>query len=126
MTENGDRSSREVVLDEIQREDQFVVVTHENPDGDALGSLIAMQGLLTALGKDCAMFIAQDEFPLPQEYQFFPLENLTPAPPADLEERTIVFLDCGNLERNPATAFQRPGAHILNIDHHHDNTRFGT
>jgi phosphoesterase RecJ-like protein len=37
-----------------------------------------------------------------------------------------VFLDCGNLERNPAEAFQRPGAHILNIDHHHDNTRFGT
>jgi phosphoesterase RecJ-like protein len=30
------------------------------------------------------------------------------------------------LERNPAEAFQRPGAHILNIDHHHDNTRFGT
>jgi phosphoesterase RecJ-like protein len=37
-----------------------------------------------------------------------------------------VFLDCGNLERNPAEAFQRPGAHILNLDHHHDNTRFGT
>jgi phosphoesterase RecJ-like protein len=37
-----------------------------------------------------------------------------------------VFLDCGNLERNPAEAFQRPGAHILNVDHHHDNTRFGT
>ena len=37
-----------------------------------------------------------------------------------------MFLDCGNLERNPAEAFQRPGAHILNIDHHHDNTRFGT
>jgi phosphoesterase RecJ-like protein len=37
-----------------------------------------------------------------------------------------VFLDCGNLERNPAVAFRRPGAHIVNIDHHHDNTRFGT
>ena len=37
-----------------------------------------------------------------------------------------MFLDCGNLERNPAEALQRPGAHILNIDHHHDNTRFGT
>ena len=37
-----------------------------------------------------------------------------------------MFLDCGNLERNPAEALQRSGAHILNIDHHHDNTRFGT
>ena len=48
------------------------------------------------------------------------------APPDDVDERTIVFLDCGNLERNPAEAFRRPGVHILNIDHHHDNTRFGT
>src|SRR6202012_205599 len=39
---------------------------------------------------------------------------------------TIVFLDCGNIDRNPADAFRRPGAHILNIDHHHDNTHFGT
>ena len=37
-----------------------------------------------------------------------------------------MFLDCGNLERNPAEALRRPGMHILNIDHHHDNTRFGT
>ena len=85
-----------------------------------------MQALLSDLGKDCAMFIAQSEFPLPQEYDFLPLNGLLTAPPGDLDERTIVFLDCGNLERNPATAFQRPGAHILNLDHHHDNTRFGT
>jgi phosphoesterase RecJ-like protein len=37
-----------------------------------------------------------------------------------------VFLDCGNLDRNPAEAFRRPGIHLLNIDHHHDNTQFGT
>jgi phosphoesterase RecJ-like protein len=105
------------------------VVTHENPDGDALGSLIAMQEILTALGKDSAMFIDSSEFPLPHEYRFFPLPGLVNTPPEDLDQRTIVFLDCGNLERNPATAFQRAGGTgltILNIDHHHDNTRFGT
>ncbi len=54
------------------------------------------------------------------------------APPDDLDERTIVFLDCGNLERNPAVAFRREAgvggskSHIVNIDHHHDNTLFGT
>ncbi len=126
MGENGIAADRELVLEELRMADKLIVVTHENPDGDALGSLIAMQGLLTALGKECAMFIAETEFPLPQEYHFFPLENLTTVPPDDLDERTIVFLDCGNLERNPATAFQHPGAHILNVDHHHDNTRFGT
>ncbi len=126
MTENGDRSSREQVLDELRTADKLIVVSHENPDGDALGSLIAMQSILTAMGKDCVMFIDASEFPLPHEYLFFPLTGLVSAPPDDLDQRTIVFLDCGNLERNPAEALQRPGAHILNIDHHHDNTHFGT
>jgi phosphoesterase RecJ-like protein len=126
MGENGASAARAQVLEELRAADKLVVVTHEHPDGDALGSLVAMQGLLAGLGKDCAMFMAQDEFPLPQEYDFLPLEGLITAPPGDLSERTIVFLDCGNLERNPATAFQHPAAHILNIDHHHDNTRFGT
>jgi phosphoesterase RecJ-like protein len=47
-------------------------------------------------------------------------------PPADVDERTVVFLDCGNLERNPAEALRREGTRIVNIDHHHDNTHFGT
>jgi phosphoesterase RecJ-like protein len=108
-------------------------VTHENPDGDALGSLIATQGILTLLGRDCLMYIDASEFPLPHEYRFFELSGLVSAPPRDLAERTIVFLDCGNLERNPAEAFRRVGGEaggadfkIVNIDHHHDNTMFGT
>jgi phosphoesterase RecJ-like protein len=126
MTTNGSRSARDQVLHELRGADKLVVVAHENPDGDALGSLIAMQGILSAIGKDCVMFIAARELPLPEEYNWFPLDGLVSEPPADVDERTIVFLDCGNLERNPAEAFRRAGMHILNIDHHHDNTRFGT
>jgi phosphoesterase RecJ-like protein len=131
MSENGQRSCRDRVLEELLAAEKLVVVTHENPDGDALGSLIAMQEILTALGKDSAMFIDGSEFPLPYEYRFFPLPGLVNTPPGDLDRRTIVFLDCGNLERNPAEAFQRPGGEagghqLINIDHHHDNTRFGT
>jgi phosphoesterase RecJ-like protein len=126
MAENGSRSSRDQALDELRAAEKSIVVTHENPDGDALGSLVAMQEILISLGKDSLMFMDANEFPLPQEYQFFSLDGHVSSPPDDLDERTIVFLDCGNLERNPATAFQRPGAHILNIDHHHDNTHFGT
>jgi phosphoesterase RecJ-like protein len=114
------------VLDELREADKLLVVTHENPDGDALGSLVAMQGILSELGKDCLMFIDRRELPLPQEYRFFPLHGLVSEPPEDLDQRTVMFLDCGNLDRNPAEAFRRPGIHILNIDHHHDNTRFGT
>src|SRR5215831_21331981 len=98
MTTNGDRSARELVLDELRDADKLLVVTHENPDGDALGSLVAMQGILSELGKDCLMFIDEREFPLPQEYRFIPLVELVSEPPADLDERTVVFLDCGNLD----------------------------
>ncbi len=126
MGENGASADRKRVLEELGAAERLIVVTHENPDGDALGSLIGMQGALTALGKDCLIFIAEADLPLPQEYRFLTLPRLVNSPPEDLDERTIVFLDCGNLERNPAEALRHPGMRILNIDHHHDNTRFGT
>jgi bifunctional oligoribonuclease and PAP phosphatase NrnA len=117
--------TRERVLERIREDARFVLATHENPDGDALGSMVGMQGLLAALGKDSAMFIAPDDLPLPNEYSIFTLEGLIQAPPADIAERTVVFLDCGNIDRNSASVL-RDGKHLLNIDHHHDNTRFGT
>jgi bifunctional oligoribonuclease and PAP phosphatase NrnA len=126
MGDNGASADRQRVLQELRSAQRLIVVAHEHPDGDALGSLIGMQGALTALGKDCLMFIDSSELPLPQEYSFLSLSGLVSSPPDDLDERTVVFLDCGNLERNPAEALQRPGMHILNIDHHHDNTHFGT
>jgi phosphoesterase RecJ-like protein len=123
---NGAATDFTKVLVELGSAERFVLVTHENPDGDALGSLVAMQEALTQLGKESRMFISPEEFPLPYEYQFFPLEGLIGVLPDDVASRTIVFLDCGNIDRNPAHELKRPGAHILNIDHHHDNTRFGS
>lgn len=123
---NGKRATRSQVLDEIRGAEKFLLGTHEHPDGDALGSLVAMHQILVAAGKDSIMFMDADEFPLPYEYRFFSLDGLVSVPPADIEERTIVFLDCGNIDRNPADALKFEGAHILNVDHHHDNTHFGT
>jgi phosphoesterase RecJ-like protein len=126
MPENGNSSSRQRTLDELRAAHKLIVVTHENPDGDALGSLLATRQILRAAGKDVEAFIDPRELPLPQEYRFLPLDDALHEPPADLAERTVVFVDCGSLERNPAEAFRRAGMHILNIDHHHDNTCFGT
>jgi phosphoesterase RecJ-like protein len=117
--------TRERVLERIRADSRFVLAAHEGPDGDALGSLVGMQGLLTALGKDSHMFIAPEDLPLPYEYRFFALDGLISAPPQDIAQRTVVFLDCGNIDRNSASVLQQ-GRHLLNIDHHHDNTRFGT
>jgi bifunctional oligoribonuclease and PAP phosphatase NrnA len=114
------------VLQELRQADKLLLTTHENPDGDALGSLLAMHRMLEQLGKDSLMFMSPDEFPLPWEYRGFSFDGLVGAPPADVSERTIVFLDCGNIDRMPVDFLHEDGLHILNIDHHHDNTRFGT
>jgi bifunctional oligoribonuclease and PAP phosphatase NrnA len=119
-------TGREEVLAELRGGDKFLLTTHENPDGDALGSLVAMNEILRALGKDTVMFMSAEEFPLPYEYRDLPLEGLQHTLPADAASRTIVFLDCGNVDRMPVDFLQRDDAHIVNIDHHHDNTRFGT
>jgi phosphoesterase RecJ-like protein len=114
------------VVEELRHADKLLLTTHENPDGDALGSLLGMHGVLTQLGKDALMYLSPDEFPLPHEYRDMQCSAIVGASPADMDERVAVFLDCGNIDRMPVDFLQREGIHILNIDHHHDNTRFGT
>jgi phosphoesterase RecJ-like protein len=117
--------TRELVLERVRSDASFIVATHENPDGDALGSLMGMHGLLSALGKDSVMFISSSDLPLPREYRCPALEYAIHDTPTDIAQRTVVMLDCGNIDRNPAAVLQS-GKHLLNIDHHHDNTLFGT
>ncbi len=118
-------SDLERVVAELRSRDRFLLTAHEGPDGDALGSLLGMHHLLTQLGKDSVMFLAAKEFPLPIEYRFLPLEEVFHEPPADMADRTVIFLDCGNIDRMPVDFLSEDGGAVINIDHHHDNTRFG-
>jgi phosphoesterase RecJ-like protein len=119
-------SDLEQVAAELRSRERFLLTAHEGPDGDALGSLLGMHQLLTQLGKDSVMFLGAKEFPLPIEYRFLPLEEVFHEPPADMADRTVIFLDCGNIDRMPVDFLTTGGNDIINIDHHHDNTRFGT
>jgi phosphoesterase RecJ-like protein len=114
------------IVEELQQAGKMLVTTHENPDGDALGSLLAFDEMMRALGKDSVMFMSASNFPLPHEYQHLPLDRVQNEPPADMDERIAVFLDCGNIDRMPVDFLHKEGQHIVNIDHHHDNTHFGT
>ena len=99
---SGVAATREQVVQRILGDRRFVLATHENPDGDALGSLVAMRGLLAALGKEVVMFIAPEDLPVPREYRALSLERLISAPPEDISQRTVIFLDCGNIDRSSA------------------------
>ena len=128
-TLEGLRSSHGVLQSKIAAElrsrERFLLTAHEGPDGDALGSLLGMHHLLTQLGKDSVMFMAAKEFPLPIEYRFLPLEEVFHEAPADMADRTIVFLDCGNIDRMPVEFLTSGDNFRINVDHHHDNTLFG-
>ncbi|HET7572183.1 MAG TPA: bifunctional oligoribonuclease/PAP phosphatase NrnA [Gaiellaceae bacterium] len=108
----------------MRQHDRFLVVSHENPDGDALGSLLAATLALRALGKDAVMYLAGDT-PLPREYAFMHLDSLVRTPPADSAERVLFAVDCAKAERigDPDVTARAPL--VVNVDHHHDNTRFG-
>ena len=113
------------VVEAIAGREQFLVTTHENPDGDALGSLLATHLALRALGKDSLMFLGGPA-PLPGEYGFLPLGELLRELPGDAGERALIAVDCANESRigaDPAVLHQTSFA--VNVDHHHDNSRFG-
>ncbi len=124
-TATATRDDLEAVAQELRSTERFLLTTHENPDGDALGSLLGLHSILTQLGKDAVMYLAAKEFPLPVEYRFLPLAEVFHEPPADIVDRTLIFLDCGNIDRTPDGFLRDRSARVVNIDHHHDNTRFG-
>jgi phosphoesterase RecJ-like protein len=109
----------------LRKHDRFLVVTHENPDGDALGSLLATTLALRGLGKDAEMFLGGTGS-LPREYAFMQLDGLRRDLPDDLEQRVLVAVDCAKADRiGPDPDPVERASLVLNIDHHHDNTRFG-
>jgi bifunctional oligoribonuclease and PAP phosphatase NrnA len=110
----------------LREHDRFVVTSHDNPDGDAIGSLLALHLALTGLGKDTVMVIG-GETPLPEEYRFLGLEEhgLRREAPPDVLDRVLVALDCAQEDRIVDPALLAGAPLTINIDHHHDNTRFG-
>jgi phosphoesterase RecJ-like protein len=112
------------VAEAVRAHDRFLLVTHENPDGDALGSILGMKLGLDRLGKDSAMYLGGDTDP-PAEYDFLALDELRRDLPADAAERVLLALDCANAQRMGAAAEVLDRVTLsIDVDHHHDNTRF--
>lgn len=113
------------MVEALGRAERLLLTTHENPDGDALGSLLAAKLGLQQLGKDPVAFLTGSAA-LPREYAFMGLGDVLRSPPSDASERTLVALDCASAKRlGDDEGLVRQVPLVLNIDHHHDNTRFG-
>jgi phosphoesterase RecJ-like protein len=109
------------VCDALREIRVAAVAVHENPDHDALAAAGAIIDIVTQLGGRARLYIAPGEF-LPR-HGFFLDEGLVVrgAPPANA---ALVAVDSGSFERL-ALAITRWDGLVLNIDHHHDNPRYG-
>lgn len=106
---------------------RFVILEHEKPDGDCVGSSLAMTLALEKWGKQ-ALIVSDD--PHPVIYDFLPgQEHFTRTGYLDLADfhaDVAVFLDCGEPERcGRALPFAQKAKYWVNIDHHVSNTKFG-
>jgi phosphoesterase RecJ-like protein len=119
-------SDLDAVVATLREHRRFVVTSHDNPDGDALGSLLAMHLALESLGKDSVMVLGGPA-PLPGEYGFLDFEahGLLREAPADTSERVLVAVDCAQESRIVEQRLVEEAPLTIDIDHHHDNTRFG-
>jgi phosphoesterase RecJ-like protein len=125
MSQTQTTSDVQAVADAIRSNRAFVVVTHENPDGDALGSMVATTLALDALGKDAVMYLS-GEAPTPAEYRFLDLSGVTRDVPPDIDQRVLVAVDCASERRiGPDRDAVDQAKLVVDVDHHHDNSLFG-
>mgnify|MGYP001177800388 FL=1 len=127
MTAGAARSA--VTANDIARrlrgETKVLAISHEAPDGDALGCLSAFMLICERLGIACATYIpGVSEFP--PEYAFLPrVETIHRGDPPPIDpDTTIYFFDCASLLRSNSHGFPE-GALRINVDHHQDNPAYG-
>ena len=109
------------VVAAIRARDRFVVTSHARPDGDAIGSQIAMALALRALGKQVRVV---DADPAPPPMRELPgMELIEVAPRVDDPGDAVITMECGDINRPGVEGLAR--GYVINIDHHPGNTGFG-
>ena len=108
----------------IRKNKRFLMVAHECPDGDSLGSAMAMACALKKLKKDVRVMTDM----VPQKYGYLPLvDQVKSSAPSDLSQRIVMLFDTPTLERLGTLKPSLDGCkNLINIDHHVSNTRYGT
>jgi len=111
------------IRDAIRARQRFLITSHARPDGDSIGSQLAMAYALDALGKQSRIVNADRA---PDHYYEFPgLDRIEIAAdvPADAAADAVIVMECGDLGRTGVRGFE--GRYIINIDHHVGNRMYG-
>ncbi len=107
----------------IAANSSFLITTHESPDGDAVGSSLALANYLTEIGKDVTVHICD---PVPDIYLFLPLAGAVTTTLPDQDYDICFVLDAGEFRRagEQIAACRRVGS-FINLDHHKTGEQFG-
>ena len=109
------------IRDAILQRQRFVITSHARPDGDAIGSQLAMAYALRQIGKEVQMV---DADPAPPQFQVFPgVADIQVASVVDGSFDAAIVMECGDLSRTGVEGFDN--YFVINIDHHPGNTRYG-
>jgi phosphoesterase RecJ-like protein len=113
-------SAREIA-DALRIRQSFVLTSHARPDGDAVGSSMALALALESFGKQVTVVLRD---PVPAPYQSFPgISRILVTDRVTPEVDAIVFLECSAPDRPGITGIDR--GFLVNVDHHQGNTAYG-
>ena len=109
------------IRDAILSRQRFVITSHARPDGDAIGSQVAMALALRQLGKDVQMVSAD---PAPPQFQTFPaVSEIQVSQSVEEKFDAAIVMECGDLSRTGIQGLDR--YFVINIDHHPGNKNYG-
>jgi phosphoesterase RecJ-like protein len=109
------------IRDDIRRRQRFLITSHARPDGDSIGSQLAMAYALDALGKDVRIVNADAA---PDHYLDFPgMDRIEITREVDANVDALIVMECSDLGRTGIAGLE--GHHIINIDHHGGNRMYG-
>jgi len=116
--------SARIIKKAIKRFNRFLISSHVNPEGDAIGGQIALASLLRRLGKEVVIV---NESPVPHILQFMKgTEDILKEMPRGFNFQAAIVMDCPDLTRiGKVSEYIREDSVIINIDHHISNERFG-
>jgi phosphoesterase RecJ-like protein len=121
MTMTATEATRAQVAEAIRQRQRFVVVSHARPDGDAIGSSLAMASALRHLGKDVRV-LSRDAVPPP--YMVFPgVPEIEIVSQIDDPGDAVIVMECGDVKRPGIEGIER--GYVINVDHHPGNGLYG-
>jgi phosphoesterase RecJ-like protein len=120
-TATTDRATRGEVAEAIRQRQRFVITSHVRPDGDAIGSGLAMAFALKQMGKQVRV-VSRD--PAPPPLTVFPgVSEIEVVPSVDDPGDAVIVMESGELARTGVAGLER--GFVINIDHHLGNTMYG-